>query len=334
MKPQSMPRPSMGPHPSPEPHGADQELADHVRHGLRQTPKALSSRYFYDERGSALFQQIMELPEYYLSRAESALLDERASELVALLAPDNRPLDLFELGSGDGSKTLRLCQALHHAGKAITYHPMDISAHALNDLRRLFAQQLPVLPLQPLCGDYFKTWPITRAGRRQVALFLGSNLGNFTATETQHFLHRVRTHLRPGDGLLLGLDLVKNPHTIRAAYNDSAGITAAFNLNLLQRLNDTLGMDFQIDRFTHYPTYCPLEGTARSFLVSQVHQVVRSTRLGETFVFDAGEVIYTEQSQKYRPEGIAGMAADAGFCPPRLVTDEVNRYTLAWCVAA
>lgn len=278
-------------------HPVDEALAAHVWQGLNRSPKALSSQYFYDERGSALFQRIMELPEYYLSRAEETLLRERADELVALLAPDDRPLDLFELGCGDGSKTLRLCDALWRAGRALTYHPMDLSDHALQVLVGRFRAALPALPLAPLCGDYFETWPITRANGRQVALFLGSNLGNFTTTEAQRFLQRVRAHLRPGDGLLLGLDLVKDPHTILAAYNDRDGVTAAFNLNLLQRLNDTLDMDFDLARFRHYPSYSPLDGAARSFLVSQGRQTVRSRRLGWAFVFEDGECLYTEQSQ-------------------------------------
>ncbi len=309
-------------------------LAHDVLVGLSAVPKSLPSMHFYDDRGSALFQRIMKLPEYYLSRAEDALLHARGAELARALAPDARALDLFELGSGDGRKTLALCRALQDAGKVCTYHPMDIAPAALRSLARRFRRELPQQPVQPLCGDYFQTWPITRADRRQAALFMGSNLGNFPPDEALRFLARVRAHLRPGDALLLGLDLVKNPHTVLAAYNDRRGVTARFNLNLLRRLNEELGMDFDLARFRHYPTYCPSEGVARSYLVSQGAQVVHSRALERSFGFADGETLYTEQSQKYTPAGIEAMAAQAGFLAEQLMVGDPGYGLALWRVPA
>lgn len=304
------------------------ELARDVLAGLSAQPKQLPSKYFYDAEGSRLFQQIMRLPEYYPTRTEHALLRRRAAELVVAIAPDARPVELLELGSGDGRKTLALCRALRDAGRDLVYRPMDISAEALRALARRFARALPDLPLQPLCGDYFQTWPIPRAHRRQVALFMGSNLGNHTHDQALRFLRRVRAHLRAGDRLVLGLDLQKDPHTVLAAYNDRAGVTAAFNLNLLRRLNRELGMDFDLDRFSHYPTYDPHDGVARSYLVSRCAQVVGGGVLGRSFTFGAGEWIHTEQSQKYDADLIARLASGSGFVAEAQLVDTDCPYAL------
>ena len=309
------------------------DLARDVLAGLSGSPKFLPCKYFYDAEGSRLFQQIMRLPEYYPTRTENAMLRHRADELVAELAPAGCPVELFELGSGDGRKTLALCRAMVAAGCDLVYRPMDISAHALAALSRRFARALPALAVQPLCGDYFQTWPIPRAHRRQVALFLGSNLGNYPHDEALQFLRRVRSHLRAGDMLLLGLDLKKNPHTVLAAYNDSAGVTAAFNLNLLRRLNRELQMDFDLAQFRHYPTYSPHDGVARSYLVSERAQVVGSRVLRRSFRFEAGESIYTEQSQKYDADLIAQLAQGSGFESSASLVDPAFPYALvAWRV--
>lgn len=319
--------------PGMAPRAAAGTLADDVRHGLSDTPKRLSSKYFYDATGSKLFERIMRLPAYYPTRVEARLLRRHAGELLRALAPDHAPIELLELGSGDGRKTLALCRAWLQAGATLVYRPMDISAQALDRLAARMARALPQLPLHPLCGDYFQTWPIPRAHRHQVALFLGSNLGNFTDDEALRFLKRVRVHLRPGDSLLLGLDLRKDPHTVLAAYDDPEGVTAAFNLNLLRRLNRELGMDFDLDAFRHYATYCPLQGVARSFLVSQRRQVVHSAVLDQRFHFEPGEIIHTEQSQKYGRAGTTAMAAQAGFAVQAWVEDPELPYALVACRA-
>lgn len=307
----------------------ERTLAKHVLQGLSATQKALSSAWFYDDEGSRIFQRIMALPEYYLTRLEHALLQDSADELVQCLATDGRPLDLMELGSGDGEKTLTLCRTLQERQVDCTYRPIDVSAHALAELSRRFEQHLPEMALEPVLGDYFEHWPVTSADSRQVAMLLGSNLGNLDERGAVALLQRVRSQLRDGDMLLLGLDLVKNPHVIHAAYDDAQGVTAEFNLNLLRRLNRELGMDFDLGRFTHFASYCPLAGVVRSFLVSAVAQTVSSTVLDREFRFDAGETIYTEQSQKYSAPMIERLAQLSGFENARLITDPNRWYALA-----
>ncbi len=306
----------------------DPALAQHVLEGLSATPKALSSAWFYDEEGSRLFQRIMALPEYYLTRTEHALLRDRADELLPWLAPDDRPLDLIELGSGDGEKTLTLCRALHERRVDATYRPMDVSAHALDELRRRFATQLPGMALEPVLGDYFLHWPATAPGRRQVAMLLGSNLGNLDERGAVALLQRIRAQLHDGDVLLLGLDLMKDPRVIHAAYDDAEGVTAAFNLNLLRRLNRELGMNFDLGRFAHFASFNPLDGAMRSFLVSTVAQTVSCTVLDREFHFARGEAIYTEQSQKYSVPMIERLAQLSGFENTQLITDPDAGYAL------
>jgi L-histidine Nalpha-methyltransferase len=306
----------------------DEALARAVVEGFRAPQKTLSSAWFYDDEGSRLFQEIMALDAYYLTRTEHGILRSRGDELARRIAPDARPVDLIELGSGDGEKTLSICEALARRGADCVFRPMDISPHALEQLSQRFAEHLPGFPVQPLCGDYFLNWPATAPGRRQVAMFLGSNLGNQTRDGAIALLRRMRAHLRPGDALVLGLDLEKDPHVIRAAYDDPDGVTARFNLNLLVRLNRELGMDFDLDQFSHYATYSPLDGAARSFLVSRRRQIVHSRRLGCDFAFQAGETIYTEQSQKYSQGMIDAMARESGFDVQCHFTDEQGWYTV------
>jgi dimethylhistidine N-methyltransferase len=297
--------------------------------GLGAAQKTLPSAWFYDDEGSRLFQRIMALPEYYLTRIEQHILRSRGAELVALLAPQRQNLALVELGSGDGEKTLDLCCALQDADVPCTYYPMDLSALALAALQQRFAQHLPSLPVQPLEGDYFAHWPAVEAGQRQVAMLMGSNLGNLNQAQAVQLLRRIHQQLRPGDLLLLGLDLMKDPHTILAAYNDPQGVTAAFNLNLLVRLNRELGMNFDLQQFRHYASYNPLDGAARSFLVSLQAQQVQCPPLGQNFDFAAGETIYTEQSQKYSPAMVAQLAVESGFAVAQHLCDPKNWYTVA-----
>ena len=306
------------------------ELSQRALAGLRQTPKCLPSMYFYDDEGSRLFQRIMRLPGYYLTEAEHEILAQQWPKLLDAFTPDGRPFELIELGSGDGSKTLALCVAFDKADADFSYVPVDISPHALGSLIKAFDQRLPRLRVQARTGDYFCGWHPPAPDRRQIVMFMGSNLGNLTQDEALAFLKRIRDHMRTGDGLLLGLDLMKNPHTLLAAYNDPQGVTAAFNLNLLRRLNRELGMNFQLDCFSHYACYSPLDGAARSFLVSLDKQTVRSTRVDLQLQFEAGETIYTEQSQKYSPAMIQQLAQDSGFAPALFLQDSQGRYGVSF----
>jgi L-histidine Nalpha-methyltransferase len=307
----------------------DPALANDVIAGLGAQQKFLPSKWFYDDAGSRLFQQIMALPEYYLTRAELGILRNKPDDLAEWIAPDTLPVDLIELGSGDGAKTISLCDALMRRGTPCAYHPIDVSAHALIELQQRFMAELPDLPLHPILGDYFEHWPSTPPSHRQVVMLLGSNLGNLDKDQSIQLLKRVRSRLLVGDVLLLGLDLKKDPGMILAAYNDAQGVTAAFNMNLLRRLNRELDMDFDTEHFSHYASYSPLDGAARSFLVSKRRQVVRSRALDREFHFARGETIYTEQSQKYSFEAIEQLAAASGFDVASTVTDDLGWYTIA-----
>lgn len=307
----------------------DLALARHVSEGLSAPQKYLSSAFLYDDEGSRLFQQIMALPEYYLTRTEHEIMVNHSDTLAHMIAPDAQRVDLIELGSGDGAKTLTLCKALQRTRGNCVFHPMDISALALDELCQRFALCLPAMAVRPLCGDYFRDWPQTLPDRRQVAMLLGSNLGNLTQDKAIGLLCRVRKRLRPDDAMLLGLDLMKDPRTVLAAYNDAQGVTARFNLNLLKRLNRELQMNFALDHFSHYASYSPLDGVARSFLVSDRRQMVHSHCLKRSFDFAAGETIYTEQSQKYSASMIDSMAKSCGFEVLANINDSQNRYTLS-----
>lgn len=306
-------------------------LAAEVLEGLSASPKRLPSHWFYDEAGSALFERIMALPEYYLTRAERGLLARDGEALMRRLAAGAEALQLVELGSGNGAKTLLLCQAMERLGLRWSYAPIDLSAAALEELQRRFAAALPAAALagmQPLRGDFHRLWPAHRPGCRQIALFMGSNLGNLDTAAALSLLVQLRERLLRGDCLLLGLDLQKHPKRILRAYDDGEGLTARFNLNLLQRLNRELGMDFVIEDFEHYASYSPLDGAARSFLVSRRRQSVRSLRLGREFGFEAGECIYTEQSQKYTAASAAALLGEAGFQLAETLVDADEGYAI------
>jgi len=291
------------------------ELAQHVADGLHRTPKALSSMYFYDDTGSRLFQQIMELPEYYPTRAESAIFRAHGAAIAAALGPPaGEAFALVELGAGDGAKTKLLLRELLRAGTSFTYAPVDISAGAMTGLVDALRHELPALDVAPVVEDYATALVQlrTRPGSKAV-LFLGSNIGNFGPAERLDFLRQLAAPLAPADRLLIGFDLQKDPRRIRAAYDDSQGVTAAFNLNLLTRLNRQLGADFDLAHWQHYTDYSPLNGAVRSYLVSTRAQQVRIAALEETFDFAAWEVIHTENSYKFTLPQINELAAEAGL---------------------
>ncbi|MBD2720629.1 L-histidine N(alpha)-methyltransferase [Hymenobacter armeniacus] len=304
------------------------ELAQHVAEGLRKTPKALSSMYFYDDAGSRLFQQIMDLPEYYPTRAEFAIFREHGAALAAALSPGaGQAFSLVELGAGDGAKTKLLLRELLAAGTEFTYAPVDISSGAMAGLVDTLRRELPALRVAPVVEDYataltqLRTWPGSKA-----VLFLGSNIGNFGPNERLNFLRQLAAPLAPADRLLIGFDLQKDPRRIRAAYDDAQGVTAAFNLNLLTRLNRELGADFDLAHWQHYTDYSPLTGAVRSFLVSTRAQQVRFAALDETVAFAAWEVIHTENSYKFTPAQIEALAAEAGLLVVQTFTDAAGDF--------
>jgi L-histidine N-alpha-methyltransferase len=287
-------------------------LADHLAQGFSQTPKTLSSKYFYDAAGSRLFQRIMALPEYYPTRTELAIFQEQGAAIGQALAAGaaaGEPLAVVELGAGDGLKTKLLLRELLTQPVALTY------ASAIAELTASLHQELPNLPAEPLAAEYSAalTTLATRPGAKAV-LFLGSNIGNFTPTEQVVFLRELAQPLTAADRLLVGFDLRKDPRRIRAAYDDAEGITAEFNYNLLRRLNEEAGADFQLDAWQHFPDYDPSTGAMRSWLVSRRAQTVQVGALaGQTFDIAAWEAIHTESSYKFTLPQIAELAAEAGL---------------------
>jgi L-histidine N-alpha-methyltransferase len=299
------------------------QLAQHVAAGLSRMPKTLSSMYFYDDAGSQLFQQIMDLPEYYPTRAEFAIFREHGAALAAALSPPNGgEFALVELGAGDGAKTKLLLRGLLAGGTPFTYAPVDISAGAMTGLVETLHHELPTLRVAPVVADYATalTQLRTRPGSKAV-LFLGSNIGNFGPADRLDFLRKLAAPLAPADRLLIGFDLQKDPRRIRAAYDDAQGVTAAFNLNLLTRLNRELGADFDLAHWQHYTDYNPLSGAVRSYLVSTRAQQVHVAALDETFDFAAWEVIHTENSYKFTLPQIEMLAAEAGLRVMAVFTD-------------
>lgn len=289
-------------------------FAQDVDKGLSATPKYLPSSYFYDEQGSKLFQQIMDLPEYYLSRAEADIFKTYAAHFLTIF---QTPLgfDLVELGAGDGSKTAILLKHFLAQKADFSYKAIDISPDALLCLAQNLQSRFPTLALKTIADDYFAGLDALHleSSRRKVVLFLGSTIGNFTHAQAVHFLKELRQHLTKDDLLCIGFDLKKDPSLILAAYNDAQGVTANFNYNLLQRMNQELGANFEVENFMHAPIYHPLKGCAESFLVSKAKQNVYIEALEKTFEFEEWEAIHTEVSYKYSLQDIKQLATFAGL---------------------
>jgi dimethylhistidine N-methyltransferase len=299
------------------------EFAQSVNEGLSKRKKHLPSRYFYNAEGDALFQQIMQMPEYYPTRAEYAIFNQQKEDLLKAL---NHPqgFDLVELGAGDGYKTKVLLQYFLAQKVSFTYYPVDISADVLRALKSDLNEQFPHLPVKTLNFEYFTAIEaMNKLGQRpKVILFLGGNIGNFTAQRARSFFRRLEAIMKPGDKLLCGIDLKKNPRTILKAYDDAQGITARFNLNVLKRINEELGGHFNLDLFQHYPNYNPVNGECRSYLISKKAQKVKVDYLDKTFFFDSAEPIHTEISKKYSLREIEALAQKSGFKAQKHFTDQ------------
>lgn len=298
---------------SPEP-GLSQFATD-VLAGLSATPKYLSSKYFYDDEGSRLFMEIMKLPEYYLTRCEFEIFSEQANEIYEAFSTGADGFDLIELGAGDGTKTAVLIDHFLKQGADFTYSPIDISQEACEALSAKFNERFPGLRMKPHQGDYFQILGTLRSGsaRRKVILFLGSNIGNFNREQSIDFFSQLRAVMNDDDLLFTGFDLHKDPRVIARAYDDDKGVTAAFNLNLLRRINRELGANFDLGKFSHYAVYRPIERAARSFLISREKQIVYIEALGRPFEFEQWEPIFMEISQKYSLTTINELADEGGF---------------------
>jgi L-histidine N-alpha-methyltransferase len=300
------------------------ELAFEVRRGLTRLPRELPSRYFYDARGSELFEEITRLPEYYPTRAEAAILERSAHEIVLLTRPDV----MVELGAGSCAKTRLLIDEAQRRGLR-QFVPLDISTAAVEDAVQELAETFPALPVHGLVGDFRdQLGSIPRIGS-QLVLFLGSTIGNFEESERLAFLRTVRSLMRRGDHFLLGVDLVKDERTLHAAYNDSRGVTAAFNLNLLAVLNRELGADFDTREFEHVAFYSAQRQRIEMHLRSRLAQTVRVPGAGLTISLAEGEQIRTEISAKFTRESAAAALEAAGLCLLRWFTDPGRRFGLA-----
>ena len=294
--------------------------------GLSGIPKKLSSKYFYDEQGDKLFQQIMRMPEYYLTDCELEIFENRKEAILQAIG--RRHFQLLELGAGDGMKTKVLLRHFLERGVNFQYQPIDISRNVLLELEESLRSELPDLQVKSLQGDYFKVLHELRGNKAQpkVVLFLGANIGNYTLEEALAFLRSIATELNPGDLLLIGFDLKKDPETILSAYNDPAGITAAFNLNLLHRMNRELGANFDLQGFKHWETYNPLTGEAKSYIVSLKGQYVFIRALNRSFYFDAWEAIDVELSRKYSIPELEHLAEQVGFAVRQHFFDKNNYF--------
>ena len=283
--------------------------------GLTSTPKYLNSKYFYDAAGDKIFQELMACEEYYPTNCELEIFSEKAAEICRVMIANGDPFDLIELGAGDATKSSYLLQNLLDNKAEFTYLPIDISDNVISYLNITLPVTLPGLQLTGLNGDYFDmlTKAASLSDNRKVVMFLGSNIGNMAINEAEHFCGELRKHLSPGDMLLIGFDLKKNPATVLAAYNDKEGITRRFNLNLLERINRELNADFDTSKFEHYPTYDPETGACKSYLVSTCEQLVRIGM--ETITFAKDEYIFMEIYQKFTVAETEQMAVTAGFMP-------------------
>jgi dimethylhistidine N-methyltransferase len=289
------------------------EFALDVLTGLSERPKRLSSRWFYDDRGSELFQRIMALDEYYPTEKERQILETNGDAIAAHFA--GQTLDVVDLGAGDGSKTLGLIAQLQAAGAQVRYVPVDISEGAMISLHAIAEKRIPGLEIQGVVGEYVAglRWLASQDERQRLVLFLGSNIGNFDKPRARAFLRRIWSGLQTGDHLLVGFDLKKDIEVLLAAYNDKDGVTRAFNLNLFTRINRELGGDFDLDLWRHYGTYNVFSGAMESYLVSQIEQSVYVESLRQSFDFQAWEPIHTEYSYKYLPRDIGSLADSTGF---------------------
>jgi L-histidine Nalpha-methyltransferase len=309
---------------------ADDFAAD-VRRGLTAPGKFLLPKYFYDPLGSRLFDAICLVPEYYLTRAEADIFERYAAEIVEKARDGVRRLTLFELGSGSASKTRRIIDALLATQPRLRYVPVDISTAALEESASALLGDYEGLSVTAFAADYDTALPRLRENveedARALVLFLGSNVGNFDRAEARDFLRRVRAALRPGDRLLLGADLKKEAATLEAAYDDPLGVTAAFNLNLLARINRELGADFSVRDFRHVALYDEREGRVEMHLECTRAQTVRIEALGLRIDFSAGERIHTENSYKYSLDELSTLAADTGFARAQTWLDPAERFS-------
>ena len=282
--------------------------------GLTSEPKRLQSKYFYDAEGDSLFQQIMNCPEYYLTNCEMEIFTRQTDGLATAILEGGQPFDLIELGAGDATKSIHLLKNLVEQKADFTYLPIDISGHVISSLNATLPLSLPGLKIKGLNGEYFEMLEkaAVLSNNRKVVLFMGANIGNMPVADAMDFCNELRKHLNPGDMVIMGFDLKKDPDTILAAYNDSEGITKKFNLNLLTRINRELGADFDVSSFHHYAMYDPETGSCKSYLVSLKDQEVHIPG-AEPVRFNPAAFLCLAISPQSPPDQIAQFANKARF---------------------
>jgi len=287
-----------------------------VMEGLRSSPKRLDSKYFYDDRGDELFQQIMNCEEYYLTNCEMEILQTQSAAIASAIVKPGNNFDVVELGAGDCSKSLHLLKAIFKLDKDFTFFPIDISKHVIDLIQKDLPRQINGLNIYGLNGEYLEMLKKSNqvSARRKLVLFMGSNIGNMNYQQSIAFCKEVRSCLNREDYLLVGFDLKKDPQIILDAYNDRQGATRAFNLNLLKRINKELNADFALNNFKHFPVYNPESGECKSYLVSNCRQRVF---IGDTeFIdFEEYETIDMEISSKYSLHQTNEIAKLSGFKP-------------------
>ena len=288
-------------------------FAEDVSKGLTDKKKHLSSRYFYDDEGSHIFQQIMKMPEYYPTNCEFEILYEQSEAILEQLKFKEK-FNIVEFGSGDGSKTKQLLQAFLNKNADFTYVPIDISEEAILILEENIRASIPEIQMNSKVGDYFDILEdISKEETPNLFLFLGGNIGNYKKEDAIDLLQKFASGMKKGDKLLMGIDLQKSPRTIQKAYDDPHGITKAFNMNLLKRINRELEADIDLDQFDFYCHYNPENGEVNSYLFSLEKQSFYSKILDKSFIFQKGETIWTELSKKYSFAEIEELASTLDF---------------------
>lgn len=307
---------------------AGTDFARDVLNGLSADPKHIPSKYFYDTEGDRLFQCITHLKEYYIMQSEYEIFSRQKTKIRSLFNEKNTRFQLIELGAGDGFKTKMLLQHFFLHYTDFKYIPIDISAHALDELVADLNHLIPELEVEFINDEYFKALEVVtqKDKSRKVILFLGAGIGNFREEEAFGFLTRLASCITPDDLLMIGFDLKKDPRKILKAYKDDKGITEAFNLNLLRRINNELDGDFNLSKFLHYPVYDPFLAEAKSYLVSTEQQTVHIRALDISFSFKEWETVLTETAKKYDADSIAKLASAAGFKIVDSIYDEKRYY--------
>jgi dimethylhistidine N-methyltransferase len=313
----------------PSHQGSDNELALSLLEGLSKSPKSLPSRFFYDDKGSELFKQIMGLPEYYPTRCEKQILEKYSGEIASLLGSEQ--CNIVELGCGDGVKTMLLLEKLIEQKKDFSFVPLDISKAAVEFLIGNLKKEYGEIPFEVkgLVAEYFQglSWLANNASEKNLVLFLGSNIGNFDKPMALRFLRHLWYSLNDGDLILIGFDLKKDLDILYNAYNDSAGVTKEFNFNVLDRINKNLGGNFKRDNFQHQGLYNVVTGAMESYLISTVAQEVTIKELGKSFELKPWEAIHMEYSYKYQQSDIEELAEGAGFEIVNGFTDDKGYFT-------